>query len=181
MHRILQKLEGGDRRSIGHADEVASEVMQQPKLFPELVEGLFQGNPIVRMRASDALEKATKEDAKHLLPFKKKLLALAETEEQSEVRWHLAQIVPRLDLTHEENLRFVDSLLTYLSGSSSIVSTSVMQAFSDIAEKDAELKSELLVHIEELSVIGTPAMKARGRKLLAKHQANKAKLEGLGL
>jgi hypothetical protein len=170
MHQLLQKLEGGDRRSIGRSDEVASDVLEQPALISELVEGLFQNNPIVRMRTSDALEKATKENANHLLPFKKRLLALAETEEQIEVRWHLAQIVPRLGLTHEENLSFVKSLLSYLSGSSSIVSTSVMQAFSDIAENDEELKGELLVHIEELTVVGTPAMKARGRKLLAKHQ-----------
>jgi len=40
MHPLLQKLEGGDRRSIGRADEVASDVLNDPGLFLVLVEGL---------------------------------------------------------------------------------------------------------------------------------------------
>ena len=170
MHPLLQKLTGGDRRSIGRADEVVTEVLREPKLFPVLVEGLFQDNSLVKMRAFDVLEKATKKDSTQLIPFKGTLIELAQTEVQNEARWHLAQILPRLNLTHEENIVVVNALLTYLSGSSSIVKTSVMQAFSDISETDKELREELLAHIKELTVIGTPAMKARGNKLLGKRK-----------
>ena len=33
MHPILQKLTGSDRRSIGRADEVAQEIVEEPELF----------------------------------------------------------------------------------------------------------------------------------------------------
>ena len=61
----------------------------------------------------------------------------------------------------------VNTLLAYLSDNSSIVRTFVMQAFADIAKTDEELRPSLRDHISELAATGTPAMKARGRKLLA--------------
>ena len=167
MHPLLLKLEGGDRRSIGRADEVASEILKDPRLFHVLVEGLNVENPVIKMRAADAMEKASIEKPGHLLPYKSQLLKLAASSEQIEVQWHLAQILPRLKLNHNEKVTVVNTLLTYLSGNSSIVNTFVMQAFADIAQTDEKLRPSLLVHIKELSVTGTPAMKARGRKLLA--------------
>jgi hypothetical protein len=40
-----------------------------------------------------------------------------------------------------------------------------MQALFDLAERYETLRPIALVHITELIAIGTPAMKARGRKL----------------
>jgi len=167
MHPLLQKLEGGDRRSIGRADEVASDVLNDPGLFHVLIEGLNIENPIIKMRASDAMEKASIEHPEYLLPFKKQLMEVANNSEQKEVRWHMAQILPRLNLNHKENIAVIDILLTYLSGNSSIVNTFVMQAFANIAKTDEKLRPSLLAHISELTTEGTPAMKARGKKLLA--------------
>jgi len=167
MHPLLQKLKGGDRRSIGLSDEVVSDVLNKPDLFHVLIDGLSIDDPVIKMRAADAMEKASLEHPQYLLPYKKKLIELATNTKQKEVRWHLAQILPRLNLTHKENVKVVDILLTYFSGNSSIVNTFVMQAFADIAKTDEELRPSLLVHICELTEIGTPAMKARGRKLLA--------------
>ena len=78
----------------------------------------------------------------------------------------MAQMLPRLNLNHKENMAVIDILLTYLPGNSSIVNTFVMQAFSDIAKSDKKLRPLLLVHINELTTTGTLAMKARGKKLL---------------
>jgi alpha-beta hydrolase superfamily lysophospholipase len=65
--RILTLLEGGDRRSVGRADEVAALVSRNPKLFPQLIAGLWSDDPLVRMRAADAAEKVTR-TAPQLLP-----------------------------------------------------------------------------------------------------------------
>lgn len=54
---ILRKLEGGDRRSIGRSEEVVSDVLENPGLFKDLVTGSAVADVIVRMRASDAIEK----------------------------------------------------------------------------------------------------------------------------
>jgi len=146
---------------------VVSDVLGNPELFHVLIEGLNVENPIIKMRASDAIEKASLEHPEYLLPYKKQLIELTSISEQKEVRWHMAQILPRLNLNHKENVAVVKILLTYLSGNSSIVNTFVMQAFADIAKTDEELRPSVLVHIGELAATGTPAMKARGRKLLA--------------
>ncbi|MDJ0691057.1 MAG: hypothetical protein QNJ41_21435 [Xenococcaceae cyanobacterium MO_188.B32] len=39
MHKILKKLSGGDRRSIGRADEVVADVCDDPTLFDEVFGG----------------------------------------------------------------------------------------------------------------------------------------------
>lgn len=75
-------------------------------------------------------------------------------------------MLPRLNLSHSENILIVDILSAYLSDTSSIVNTFVMQAFAEIARKDDRLHSALLARISELTVNGSPAMQARGRKLL---------------
>ena len=166
MHPLLQKLEGGDRRSIGRSNEVVWDVLKEPSLFPVLIEGIGLEDPVVRMRAADAIEKVSLERPEHLLPYKKQLMALAASAEQREIQWHMAQILLRLNLDHKEHIAVVKTLLTYLSGNSSIVNTFVMQAFADIAKADKQLRPSLLVHIRELTATGTPAMKARGRRLL---------------
>jgi len=86
MHPLLQKFEGGDRRSIGQSEEVVTDVLREPLLFKVLIDGLSLNDPVVLMRASDALEKASLINPKYLLPYKKKLITLAAEAEQNEVR-----------------------------------------------------------------------------------------------
>ena len=56
--------------------------------------------------------------------------------------------------------------LSYTHDRSSIVKTMSMQALVDIALRSHRLAPGIKQHIEELSVIGTAAMKARSKKLL---------------
>ena len=59
MKPLLKRLSGGDRRSIGNSLDVAADVLANPKLFPDLFSGMFSDDPIIRMRAADAVEKVT--------------------------------------------------------------------------------------------------------------------------
>jgi hypothetical protein len=59
----------------------------------------------------------------------------------------------------------------YLTDSSSIVKTFAIQALADIASKDLELYPWIKIHLTELTAEGIPAMKARGKKLLAELNA----------
>ena len=95
LPKILSKLQGGDRRSIGKVDEVVSAVRKEADLFNELVPGLFDEDPVVRMRTADAMEKLTLDNPEFLRPFKDKLLRLAQETRQQELRWHLAQMILR--------------------------------------------------------------------------------------
>jgi hypothetical protein len=159
-------LEGGDRRSIGRANEVASLVLKRPALFERLIACLWNESPVIRMRASDAAEKVSLERPDLLKPHKAELLGLLAETEERELRWHLAQMIPRLRLNGRERRQAAAKLRSFLSDRSSIVKTCAMQTLADLAEQDARLRSEVVERIEELVRTGTPAMRARGRKLL---------------
>jgi hypothetical protein len=163
---ILSLLEGGDRRTIGHADRVAAAVAKDPKLFPQLIAGLWSENPLVRMRAADAAEKVTRKHPALLQPFKKELLGLLAETTQQEMRWHLAAMVPRLTLTADERQLAASLLSGYLEDRSSIVKTFALQGLADLAQTDSSIRAKVIELLRASTRSGTPAMKARSRKLL---------------
>ena len=171
------KLNGGTRTSLGRTNAVVAEVLAAPQKFPALLACLAQvddedddaaaSNAILLMRASDAIEKISRQRSEWLAPYKLEFLGLAGGTDQIEVRWHMAQILPRLPLTPRERIVAIDILFDYLKDRSSIVKTHAMQGLADFAAHDLKLKPRILPLLEELTQVGTAAMRARGRKLLA--------------
>jgi hypothetical protein len=163
---ILALLKGGDRRSIGQAGRVAAMVAKEPKLFSELIKGLWAENSLVRMRAADAAEKVTRSKPELLKTYRKELLGLmAETEEQ-EVRWHLAQMAPRIATTTRERQTAAAILIEYLEARSSIVRTFALQGLAELARDEAALQPRVVAILHQSNRTGTAAMKARARMLL---------------
>jgi HEAT repeat protein len=163
---ILALLQGGDRRTIGRSDQVAAMVSKDPALFPDLIAGLWSEDPLVRMRAADAAEKVTRSRRELLRPFRKELLGLMAEATQQELRWHLAAIVPRLGLSAGQRQQAISSLNLYLEDRSSIVRTFALQGLADLAQDDPSLRPKVIELLHESARNGTPAMKARSRKLL---------------
>lgn len=166
MKRIIESLKGGDLRSIARSGDAVTAVLKNPALFAELMACMLDGDRLVRMRAADAVEKVTRIHPEWLAPWKGALLGDISALEEKEVRWHVAQLLPRLGLTSSERAIAVGILLGYLNDPSSIVKTFSMQALADLAEEDEPLRDDVLPLIERLTLTGTPAMKSRGRKLL---------------
>jgi hypothetical protein len=166
MTDLLDKLTGGDLRSIGRSQEVVADVLANPSLFGELVMGMLHSDPVVRMRAADATEKVTHSHPEWLQSYKTLLIEQVALSEQPEVRWHVCQLLPRLELTAEKHQAVIDILEDYLGDKSSIVKTFTMQALADLAIKDVNLRPSIIKKIEALIATGTPAMKSRGKKLL---------------
>jgi hypothetical protein len=165
---LLAKLTGGDRRSIGQAEAVVAEVLADPSRFAELFQGLLVADPLIRMRAADAIEKITVSHPAYLQPYKAQLLHEVAQIEQQEVHWHVVQLLPRLALTPDERATAVTLLKSYLQDQSKIVKTFAMQALADLALVDAELRPTILTQLEQATQTGSPAMRSRGKKLLAK-------------
>ena len=168
--QIASSLAGNDRRSIGNSNKVARVVLKQPKLFRELMACLWHDNPIVRMRAADAAEKVSAQNPRLLARYKSQLLGLLAETEQIELRWHLAQMIPRLKLTTPERQRAAEALRRYLDDRSSIVRTFTLQALTDLSQNDPSLRAETKQLLEHALRSGTPAMKARARHLLKRFQ-----------
>jgi hypothetical protein len=163
---ILSLLEGGDRRTIGRSDQVAAMVSENPKLFSRLIAGLWSVDPLVRMRAADATEKVTRGHPEFLRPYKKELLGLMREATQQELRWHLAAMIPRLPLCARERHIAMSSLNRYLEDRSSIVRTFALQGLADLAQNAPSILPSVLEILRGATRSGTPAMKARSRKLL---------------
>lgn len=168
MHPILRKLEGGDRRSIGRSNETVAEVLDDPGLFGTVFAGMLADDPLVRMRCADAVEKITARHPEYLHPHKTRLIREVARISQKEVRWHVAQMFSRLELTRAEQRQVLAILSDYLNDRSSIVRTFAMQSLADLAAHDRTLLPQILPHLKELTLTGTPAMRSRGKKLLAK-------------
>lgn len=168
LHPILETLKDGDRRSIGKSNDVVKRVLRDPALFDVLISGMLLDDPLIRMRCADAAEKVTAIHPEYLAAYKPVLLNTLSKVEQQEVRWHIAPMLARLPLSAAQQKTVAAILLAQMNSRSSIVKTFAMQALFDLAARYPRLKPLALRHIRELTVSGTPAMKARGRKLLAK-------------
>jgi len=166
QNRLSAMLAGGDRRSIGAADSVAALVLAEPQRFKELLLCLWNDDPVIRMRAADALEKISRAAPELLHPHKAEILGLADESQQIELQWHLAQMFSRLKLTATERRRAVARLTEYLQSRSSIVKTFALQGLYELARQDDQLQSEVAELLEEALRHGTAAMKARARSLL---------------
>ena len=75
-------------------------------------------------------------------------------------------MLPRIKLTKAERKRVFELLLTYLEDKSRIVKTSTMQALAEVAIQDNSYLIKVQELLKNLTKEGSPAMKARGKKLL---------------
>lgn len=167
MSNLVRELSGGDRRSIGRSDAVVRKVLSAPARFAEIIDSLTDDDPLIRMRCADVAEKVSGRHPDWLQPHKRKLLELAAISIEQEVRWHLAQMLPRLDLNRREQRRAAAILFDYLKDRSRIVQAFALQALTDLSTDDAELRRRVLPLIDELRHSGSPAVRARARKLVS--------------
>jgi len=167
MSKILQKLRGDDLRSIGKADEVVQDILNDPSLFKEVFEGMLNKDPVIRMRSADAIEKVSVKHPEYLQPFKSKLINHLSKIEQQEVRWHVAQMFSYIETSKIERNKIIKILLSYIvTDESKIVKTFSMQTLADLAEKDEQIKPRIINLIKGMIKNGSPAIISRGKKLL---------------
>ena len=82
------------------------------------------------------------------------------------MRWHLAQMVPRLPLGVTERRRAVAALKRNLEDRSSIVKTCALEALTLLAAGNPKLDDEVKELLHDAERSGTSAMRARARRLL---------------
>ena len=154
---ILTLLQGGDG-------------VWRCKLFPKLITGLWSAEALVRMRAADAAEKVTRKHRELLQPYKDELLGLMAETQAQELRWQLAVLVPRLELNARERQVAISSLHRYLENRSSMVKTFALQELVDLVKNEPDIRSRVTDIVRQATRHGTPAMKARSRKLLTQSE-----------
>ena len=162
----LKELAGGDRRSIGKANLVVAKVLAAPELLPGIVAGLEDADPVVRLRAADVAEKVSAKRPRLLAPHKATLMRLIRTAQEKELRWHLAQMAPRLPLDENERADCVETLFAWLGDESPIVVAAALQALADLADRSPEARRRLAPALQVALQAEAPAVRARARTLL---------------
>lgn len=89
-------------------------------------DGLLSDDPGIRMRAADVVEKITRQQPDYLQPYQQALMGQVARITQQEVRWHVAQMLPRLELDQDERQEAVRILWGYLGDRSRIVQASAL-------------------------------------------------------
>ena len=159
----------------GRVCAVAELLVRQPLRLAALMECLWDEDPGVACRAADVLERVTggREPGvgvSRLRPWKESLLGLRAEAEPKKLKWNLAFVVPRMELTVGEARRTARVLQAYLDDTSSIVKTAAMHGMADLTRHDASMRAEVVDLLRILSRSGTPAMRARGRILLKRFE-----------
>ncbi len=163
---VLNKLRGGDLRSIGRSNEVAGDVEKDASLFEAVFRGLYDSDPIVRMRSADVIEKVTQIKPELLSNHTSEIISILTTAQQQEVCWHMAQIAPRLECSPDEENEIIKALKRYLTHKSKIVRVSALDALASIAERNHLILDEVIEIIKAQKATGSPALQSRSRKLL---------------
>ncbi len=166
MRSIVDRLRGGDRSSGGRSDEVVAMVLAEPTRFAEVFAAIRDRDPVVRKRASDVAEKVTARRPELLDGRQGELLGDLARSPQEEVRWHVVQMIPRVPLDDTQRAAAAELLLGFLSDDSKLVRVNAMESLAQLADDDEELRSRAIVAFDELSESGSPAVRARARRLL---------------
>jgi len=166
MEQFYKLLTGGDLRSIGISNSVVSKVQDQ-NYFDELFKCLFHKDRLVIMRAADAIEKITVQHPVYLSKYKNVLLELCNAAKNKELKWHLALLIPRLNLSGKETEIVWQILTGWVSNKreSKIVRVNSIQALYEISLKDQRFIKDLQTSLVEIEKENIPSINARIRRL----------------
>jgi hypothetical protein len=131
-----------------------------------LVRQLRDGDKAVVERAARTLKKISERDAGALYAWRKTLLKEAFRAVDVRVQWNLSIVLGRLPLKGADKALAVELMFERLRDGSGLNRTMAMQALMDLSEGDAGLRARVLPLVQESLEGGTPAMRARARKLL---------------
>jgi hypothetical protein len=157
---------GGDLRKLRQSSIVVRAVTEQES-FDELFGLVFHHERSLVMRAVDAVEKVTIKHPEFLKPHKVQLMSVLKSADHKELKWHVAQLIPRIELTESE-LTDVRHILNYWAlnkNESKIVRVNALQGLFDLSQKHLEVKSDLAVAISSMEHEMIPSIQARVKKL----------------
>ena len=132
----------------------------------ELVRGLRDKDKAVVERTARTLKKIAESDAGALYAWRKALLKEAFRAVDVRVQWNLSIVLGRLPLQGADKALAVELMFERLRDVSGLNRTMAMQALMDLSEGDAALRARVMPIVVKSVEGGTPAMRARARKLL---------------
>jgi len=166
MSQILEWLSGGDLRSDGMADEVASAVLKSPELFDDLYAGLSEIDDVIRGRTSDALEKISRQRPDLIVDHLPELVALSSSDQVPMVKMHLGMIFGHL-AHYEQHIDTLRSALFDLLDDESVFAKSwAIVSLCIIGRLYPQESQRIVNRISQLQRDNSVAIRSRVRKAL---------------
>ncbi len=166
MDDLKKYLKGGDLRSIADVDKLIPLIKTQ-KEFDELFTWLHSSDRLIVMRAADAIEKVTRTHPVFLDFHKTEIIELLNTAKDKELKWHLALMASRMDLSGNEAELVWDKLADWARdrSESKIVRVNSLQSLFELSRKYGELNKDFEHIAREVKAEGIPSINARLRTL----------------
>lgn len=158
----------GDLRTTGNNARAVATIKSKvdfEKLFPLI----FSDKRPVAMRAIDAVEKITRTRTEYLLGHEQQLMQFARTTDNKEIKWHLAQLIPRMTLLPAQLSRAFN-LLNYWAGNpheSRIVRVNSLEGMYQLCRKSNSKRTMLRLRraVDKFERSLYPSLAARARKI----------------
>jgi len=166
MNDLLQKLTGGDLRSDGGANELADQVIKNPQMLANLVEGLSESNDIVRGRTAHAIERISRTCPDMLQGLIPQFARLAKSDKVPMVKWHIAMIFPNLTLLTKETEMIFSTLFELLEDDSVLVRSWAIAGLTILARKNKDKTSEVIKRLRAYEKSKSIAISTRVAKAL---------------
>ena len=167
MSDLLNLLAGGTRKTLDNVDLVIEKVGSNQELFDELFSGLTHKDDVIRIRATDAVEKLSRKNLDFLKGKNHKIYKLLNKDSHFEIKMSLAAILGYLNYTNKNLPTALNFLFdTLKTETNKFVIVNCISSLVSITLKFNEFKTEVLSIIEEQMIKGSPAIKARCRKEL---------------
>jgi hypothetical protein len=169
MHDFEAMLSGGHPNSLGRTVEVVEAVLADQDRLGALLDCYASDDPVVRLRASNALKRIEAERHDWLIPCIDRLIDGVGTLDQPSAQWTLAQLFGRLakDMTADQRRSVEELLRRNLAQSTDwIVLNTTLDTLAEWARDDTALRDWLRPHAERLSLDGRKSVAARATKIL---------------
>ncbi len=166
MNDLLELLKGGDLRSDGHADEVASDIIQDPELFPLLLDGMAEEDNVVRGRTAHSLEKVARTRPELFDGLLDRLIEHVLDDKLPMVKWHLAMLFVNLKLSEAETSEVISTLYILLEDKSVFVKTWAISSLTILVLDNPDKKDEITSKIKALENDKSAAVRKRTSKAM---------------
>jgi hypothetical protein len=164
-------LAGGDLRSVGRADQAVQELLSGQWQSEQFLEFIESASGVIRMRAADTLEKASRTSPHLIEGFGGRLLALLASTQPKEVRWHLLQMASRIEWPRSQHERLLATIESGFNDKSAIVQVSALQALAELAPQGGMFKAAFRSRLQSAEHSALPSLRARASKLAKRNVA----------
>jgi hypothetical protein len=163
---VRETLSGGNRTSVGDADQVIGKLLKSPSGLNEIYRLFLDEDPVVAMRASYVAMRVAEQKPESVHPFTKDLLKNLDLYTQQEVRWHIPQLLVHLKLTKVQRRRAYEVVMNWAeTDKSKIVGYYGFQAAADFAENDDLLLEDFIPRIRKANKNGAKSIQNRCKKI----------------